>query len=147
MEECPLVEIGQLPTPVPLATHWVAFLHVPVHLVGLGVDLHQHAVSSITILGIFKYNHHANVHAVQCPLLFQPSGGTVSISSRAPGGRATYRCNTGNNLIGSATRSCLISGAWSGNAPTCQGSKCQYDFNNYKAVAVVAVIIIRLWLS
>ncbi|XP_064385048.1 sushi, von Willebrand factor type A, EGF and pentraxin domain-containing protein 1-like isoform X4 [Halichondria panicea] len=57
---------------------------------------------------------------VQCPLLFQPSGGTVTITSRAPGGIAFYRCNTGNNLIGSSTRSCQTDGTWSGNAPTCQ---------------------------
>ncbi|XP_064385046.1 sushi, von Willebrand factor type A, EGF and pentraxin domain-containing protein 1-like isoform X2 [Halichondria panicea] len=61
---------------------------------------------------------------VQCPLLFQPSGGTVTISSRAPGGIAIYRCNTGNNLIGSSTRSCQTDGTWSGNAPTCQAPQC-----------------------
>ena len=97
----------------------MAPLHVPVRPMERGVELHQHAVSSINYwnLQTINFNH----HAVQCPLLFQPSGGTVTISSRAPGGLAFYRCNTGNNLIGSSTRSCLISGAWSGSEPTCQG--------------------------
>ncbi len=83
------------------------------------MELHQHAVSSINywILQTINCNH----HAVQCPLLFQPSGGTVTITTRAPGGIAFYRCNTGNNLIGSSTRSCQTDGTWSGNAPTCQG--------------------------
>ncbi len=57
---------------------------------------------------------------VQCPELSHPSDGTVTISSRAPRGIAFYRCNTGNNLIGSSTRSCQTDGTWSGNAPTCQ---------------------------
>ncbi len=69
---------------------------------------------------------------VQCPELSHPSGGTVTIFSRAPRGIAFYRCNTGNNLIGPSTRSCLISGAWSGNGPTCQGDcdvgKCCHGF-------------------
>ncbi len=43
MEECLLVEV-QLPTLVPLATLWVAPLHVPVRAMERGVELHQHAV-------------------------------------------------------------------------------------------------------
>ncbi len=58
----------------------------------------------------------------QCPELSHPSGGTVRLTSQAPrSGIAIYSCNTGNNLIGSITRSCQIDGTWSGNAPTCQG--------------------------
>ena len=45
----------------------------------------------------------------------------MTITSRAPRGIAFYRCNTGNNLIGSSTRSCQTDGTWNGNAPTCQG--------------------------
>ncbi len=58
---------------------------------------------------------------VQCPELFNPSGGIVQIISRIPGkGRALYQCNPGN-LVGSVLRSCQINGTWSPNAPTCQG--------------------------
>ncbi len=61
-------------------------------------------------------------NAVQCPELPQPSGGTVRLISRTPGsGIAVYRCNTGNNLIGSSFLFCQIDGTWNGNAPTCQG--------------------------
>ncbi len=70
---------------------------------------------------IAMYMHLQRPYAVLCPELSQPSDGTVTITSGAPGGRAIYTCNTGNNLIGSSTRFCLISGIWSGNAPTCQG--------------------------
>ncbi len=69
---------------------------------------------------------------VQCPELSHPSGGTVTITSRAPRGIAFYRCNTGNNLVGSVTRSCQTDGTWNGNAPTCQGDcdvdKCCHGF-------------------
>ncbi len=61
-------------------------------------------------------------NTVQCPDLSHPSGGTVSITSRTPGsGIAVYRCNTGNNLIGSSFLTCQPDGKWSRNAPTCQG--------------------------
>ena len=45
----------------------------------------------------------------------------MTITTRTPRGIAFYRCNTGNNLVGSVTRSCQTDGTWSGNAPTCQG--------------------------
>ncbi len=58
---------------------------------------------------------------LQCPELSHPSGGTVRLASRTPGsGFAIYRCNTGNNLIGSSFLTCQTDGKWSGNAPTCQ---------------------------
>ncbi len=70
---------------------------------------------------------------LQCPDLSHPSGGTVRLTSRTPGsGIAIYRCNTGNNLIGSSFLTCRINGAWSGNAPTCQG---ECDIGNYSLVA------------
>ncbi len=84
---------------------------------------------------------------VQCSELSQPSGGTVTITSQAPGGIAFYRCNTGNNLIGSSTRSCQTDGTWSGNAPTCQGDcdvgKCCHGFLHcsYKLVYKLNVIV------
>ncbi len=59
-------------------------------------------------------------NAVQCPELPHPSGGTVRLTSRTPRGIAIYSCNTGNNLIGSVTRTCLTNEQWSGTEPTCQ---------------------------
>ncbi len=62
-------------------------------------------------------------NAVQCPELPPPSGGAVRLTSRIPrSGIAIYSCNTGNNLIGSVTRSCQIDGTWSGTAPTCSAT-------------------------
>ncbi len=73
----------------------------------------------------------------------------MTITSRAPGGIAFYRCNTGNNLIGLSTRSCQTDGTWSGNAPTCQGDynvgKCCHGFlHNYMCVTIQAVLLIVL---
>ena len=50
----------------------------------------------------------------------------MTITTRTPRGIAFYRCNTGNNLVGSVTRSCQTDGTWNGNAPTCQGD-CDVD--------------------
>ncbi len=57
---------------------------------------------------------------LQCPELSPPSGGTVRLTSQAPGsGIAVYRCNTGNNLIGSYFLTCQPDGTWNRNAPIC----------------------------
>ena len=45
----------------------------------------------------------------------------MTIFSRALGGIAFYRCNTGNNLVGFSFLTCQTDGTWNGNAPTCQG--------------------------
>ncbi len=63
-------------------------------------------------------------NVVQCPVLSPPSGGTVRLTSRTPRGVAIYSCNTGNNLIGSVTRTCLTNEQWSGTEPICQRGIC-----------------------
>ena len=59
--------------------------------------------------------------AIECEDLQSPANGLVVVPSRLPGSTATYSCNTGFNLIGSQTRSCLNNGFWSGVVPICQG--------------------------
>ena len=61
---------------------------------------------------------------VDCGTPTNPVSGQVSHPTGTTFGRdATYRCDTGYNLVGgsSATRTCLATGMWSGSAPTCQG--------------------------
>ena len=71
----------------------------------------------------------------------------MTIFSRDPGGIAFYRCNTGNNLIGSSFITCQNGGTWSGSASTCQGDynvgKCCHGFLHcsYKLVYKLNVIV------
>ena len=54
-----------------------------------------------------------------CGALTNPENGSVSAPTTTYGSTATYTCNTGYNLSGSATRSCQDDGTWRGDAPTC----------------------------
>ena len=58
-----------------------------------------------------------------CEELSAPANGMVSVNSHRPrsGDTATYTCNSGYELVGSATRTCLATGMWSGSAPACVG--------------------------
>ena len=56
---------------------------------------------------------------VTCPNLDRLGNGSVSMSSNFVGGRAYYRCNYGYQLSGYSSRSCQLSGEWSGTQPTC----------------------------
>ena len=56
---------------------------------------------------------------VDCGGLSAPTNGKVSVPSTTYGSQATYSCDSGYTLSGSATTSCQASGAWSSSAPTC----------------------------
>ena len=59
---------------------------------------------------------------MDCGSLTNPTNGRVSHTTGTTyGKRATYSCNTGYNLVGGSTRTCLATRRWSGSAPTCQG--------------------------
>ena len=58
---------------------------------------------------------------MNCGTLTNPAGGRVNHTAGTTFGQtATYSCNTGYNLMGSSTRTCLATRVWSGSAPTCQ---------------------------
>ena len=58
---------------------------------------------------------------VNCGNLTNPVNGQVTHTAGTTLGQtATYSCNTGYNLVGNSTRTCLATGVWSGNVPTCQ---------------------------
>ena len=68
--------------------------------------------------------------AVDCGTLTNPANGKVSYTGRTTFGQtATYSCNTGYNLVGSSTRTCQATRAWSGSAPTCQGMLLKHEYN------------------
>jgi sulfatase modifying factor 1 len=54
-----------------------------------------------------------------CGALTAPLDGTVSAPDTTYSATATYSCDSGYDLSGSATRTCQASGTWSGTAPTC----------------------------
>ena len=72
--------------------------------------------------------------AVDCGNLTDPANGQVTLTAGTTFKQiATYRCNTGYNLVGDSTRTCQATGIWSGNAPTCPGmllhSVCLWSFD------------------
>ena len=59
---------------------------------------------------------------VDCGNLTDPANGQVTLTAGTTFGlTATYRCNTGYTLVGDSTRTCQVTGNWSGSAPTCEG--------------------------
>ena len=71
--------------------------------------------------------------AVDCGSLTDPDNGQVDHTAGTTFRQsATYRCNTGYNLVGNSTRTCQATGNWSYSEPTCQGmllhSSCLWSF-------------------
>ena len=58
---------------------------------------------------------------VDCGTLNNPTNGEVNHTAGTTFRQtAIYSCNTGYNLVGSSTRTCQVTGVWSGSAPTCE---------------------------
>ncbi|KAI8484967.1 hypothetical protein Bbelb_373740, partial [Branchiostoma belcheri] len=56
----------------------------------------------------------------QCPILTEPTNGTMSGENVL-----TFTCNTGYNLVGPSTLTCLEDGTWDGSPPTCEAVQLQ----------------------
>ncbi|XP_066954773.1 P-selectin [Macrobrachium rosenbergii] len=56
---------------------------------------------------------------VTCPHPAVPINTQVSVSSREPGSTATYSCDPGYTIFGSATATCGADGKWAGELPHC----------------------------
>ncbi|KAI8485712.1 hypothetical protein Bbelb_365460 [Branchiostoma belcheri] len=61
--------------------------------------------------------------AGQCPTPDAPTNGAVT-GSNSLGDTVTYSCDSGYNLVGSATRTCQIDLTWTASAPTCEAGQC-----------------------
>ncbi|XP_035691422.1 CUB and sushi domain-containing protein 1-like [Branchiostoma floridae] len=61
--------------------------------------------------------------AVQCPVLTAPTNGGVS-GGNSYGDVATFTCDSGYSLSGSATLTCQADTTWDGASPTCAAGLC-----------------------
>ncbi|XP_035691423.1 P-selectin-like [Branchiostoma floridae] len=61
--------------------------------------------------------------AVQCPVLTAPTNGGVS-GGNSYGDVATFTCDSGHSLSGSATLTCQADTTWNGASPTCAAGLC-----------------------
>ena len=67
-----------------------------------------------------------------CGTLPAPNNGAIQITMTTVGGKATYQCNTGFDLVGVTTRTCQtngISAQWSDTAPQCNRKSCNLIIN------------------
>jgi len=65
----------------------------------------------------------------ECPRLAQPPDGyIVSTDSNSYLSLVEYVCYPGFEVVGEATRTCLASGKWSGDAPRCERLNCTENF-------------------
>lgn len=63
---------------------------------------------------------------VMCPSNLSVDNGDVDLSDGTDvGDTAIYECDQGYEIDGDDTRSCLITGQWSGDAPECLGVPCE----------------------
>ncbi|XP_047002642.1 protein lev-9-like [Schistocerca americana] len=56
----------------------------------------------------------------ECEELLEPDLGTVTLTGRLFGDRATYSCQLGYHVVGLRERTCQADGTWSGDAPACK---------------------------
>ncbi|XP_065178736.1 uncharacterized protein LOC135809334 [Sycon ciliatum] len=61
---------------------------------------------------------------LQCGNPGIPANGDTSASSGVAGTVATYSCDFGYSLVGSASRTCMASGQWSNSLPSCELVSC-----------------------
>ena len=62
--------------------------------------------------------------AVDCGQLPAPENGLIDGNLTTFNNTASYSCDTGYELVGDQTRTCLASGNWSGSQPSCDGENC-----------------------
>ena len=65
---------------------------------------------------------HSSSVVISCPtngIIVSPDNGGVSVGGVTFGSVATYSCDDGFTLMGTATRTCTSDGTWSGDNPTC----------------------------
>eukprot|EP00117_Sycon_ciliatum_P010990 scpid73632/ scgid12649/ Sushi, von Willebrand factor type A, EGF and pentraxin domain-containing protein 1; CCP module-containing protein 22; Polydom; Selectin-like osteoblast-derived protein; Serologically defined breast cancer antigen NY-BR-38 len=73
---------------------------------------------------------------VTCAVLMNPMYGTVRAAANDYLAKANYSCNTGYVLSGDAVPTCLLTGEWSSQPPTCQPRPCPGPPNTNNGVVM-----------
>ncbi|XP_065189195.1 sushi, von Willebrand factor type A, EGF and pentraxin domain-containing protein 1-like isoform X2 [Sycon ciliatum] len=73
---------------------------------------------------------------VTCAVLMNPMYGTVRAAANDYLAKANYSCNTGYVLSGDSVPTCLLTGEWSSQPPTCQPRPCPGPPNTNNGVVM-----------
>ena len=76
-------------------------------------ELNMHVIKLISYFSAFYPAE------IDCGDIAHPQNGEVSFSNTTYNSVANYSCNTGYNLTGDVTRTCLNTSLWSDSEPTC----------------------------
>ena len=82
-------------------------------------------IYNIIWLASYKGNFHSNIFSLlDCPVLQQPEYGSISsvLSNPLHDNSVNFSCDDGYHLLGSAERTCMSGGEWSGTTVTCRGN-------------------------
>ena len=82
--------------------------------------MHLNYYHSIKLTCCLIFHIHVHEIAITCQKPEKPDHGQVYASSLKVASRASYRCDYGYKLFGSARRRCQNNGKWSGEAPICE---------------------------
>lgn len=93
----------------------------------------------------------AVVTAVQCPVPEAPRHGRAIYTSCAYNSIVSYECKYGYRLVGDNTRRCGADKKWSGQQPSCKGSKIHIMYVTF-SIAFVYIFLLylnrnQLWTS
>ena len=78
--------------------------------------------SYIALKPVLGVTSHSPSAVITCPtpgVIVNPDNGQVSVGEVTFDSVATYSCDDGFTLKGTATRTCTSDGTWSGDNPTC----------------------------
>ena len=78
------------------------------------------------VLCVLRYMSNLLNSTGLCSELSSPTNGQVTWTGLTSGSTATYTCDSGYHLIGDQNRTCLSSGVWSGQEPTCESMHLLY---------------------
>ena len=84
----------------------------------------KQCVEKVLTFNLIIYTLVSNPYTVSCPLLVGPKSGTINCSLgddvvMSYEDTCSFTCNTGYELTGSDTRTCLSDGSWSGVETIC----------------------------